>query len=262
MLRNVYAPLSAGVGQERLLEILANNMANTNTNGYKEDQVSFRGLEADPWPNYSNPNPPAPFKMDMKEVYPLRGNDMGYVSVADVKTDFAPGSLRRTDNNLDFAIQGEGFFAIMTPFGERYTRDGSFTLNRDGVLTTKNGAPVQGEKGAIAGLQEGNMRVLSSGEVYAGEKYIDKIKSVDFKDKKVLQRLGGNLYIHDGAPSNIIASSGEITQGHVELSNVNPMKNMSAMIIAHRTYEALQKTIKTHDENLGLSSSKVGEVNG
>jgi flagellar basal-body rod protein FlgF len=261
MLRNVYAPLSAGVGQERLLEILANNMANTNTSGYKEDQVSFRGLEADPWPNYQNPLPPAPFKMDMSEVYPLRGNDMGYVSVADVKTDFSQGGLRRTDNPLDLAIQGEGFFSIITPFGERFTRDGSFTLNRDGLLTTKAGAPVQGEKGAIVGLQEGNTRILSSGEVYAGDKYIDKIKMVDFKDKSALQRLGGNLYIHDGVPSNTTAARGEIAQGQIETSNVNPMKNMTAMIIAHRTYEALQKTIKTHDDNLGLTSSKVGETN-
>lgn len=262
MLRNVYAPLSAGVGQERLLEILANNMANTNTVGYKEDQVSFRGLEADPWPNYQNPLPPAPFKTDMNEVYPLHGNEMGYVSVADVQTDFGQGSLRRTDNNLDFAMQGEGFFSVMTPFGERYTRDGSFTINRDGMLTTKSGAPVQGEKGAIVGLQEGNARVLPTGEIYAGEKYVDRIKTVDFKDKKLLQRLGGNMYIHDGAPNNIFQATGEITQGHVEASNVNPMKNMTAMIIAHRTYEALQKTIKTHDENLGLTSSKVGEANG
>jgi flagellar basal-body rod protein FlgG len=261
MLRNVYAPLSAGVGQERLLEILANNMANANTTGYKEDQVSFRGLEADPWPNYENPLPPAPFKMDMQEVYPLHGNEMGYVSVADVRTDYSQGSLRRTDNPLDLAMQGDGFFAVMTPFGERFTRDGSFTLNRDGMLTTKSGSPIQGEKGAIVGLQEGSVRILPSGEVYSGEKYIDKIKTVEFKDKSALQRLGGNLYIHDGSPQNVMPAKGEITQGHIEVSNVNPMKNMTAMIIAHRTYEALQKTIKTHDDNLGLTSSKVGDIN-
>jgi flagellar basal-body rod protein FlgF len=261
MLRNVYAPLSAGLGQERLLEILANNMANANTSGFKEDQLSFRGLDADPWPNYADPNPPAPFKLDMKEVYPLHGNEMNYVSVADVKTDFSQGSLRRTDNPLDMALQGDGMFVLMTPFGERFTRDGSFTLSPSGMLTTKGGAPVQGEKGAIVGLQEGNIRILPTGEVYSGEKYIDKLKVANFKDTKSLQRLGGNLWIHDGAPSNQTEFKGEVAQGQLESSNVNSMKNMTSMIIAHRTYEALQKTLKAHDDSMGLSASKVGEIN-
>jgi flagellar basal-body rod protein FlgG len=198
--------------------------------------------------------------MNMEEVYPLRGNEMNYVAVADVKTDFTQGSLRRTDNPLDMSLQGDGMFSVMTPFGERYTRDGSFTLSPGGMLTTKGGAPLQGEKGAIVGLQEGTIRVLPTGEVYAGEKYVDKIKIASFKDNKALQRLGGNLWIHDGSPSNFSEFKGEIAQGQIESSNVNPMKNMTSMIIAHRTYEALQKTLKAHDDNMALSASKVGEI--
>jgi flagellar basal-body rod protein FlgG len=260
MLKNIYAPLSGGVAQERVLEILANNVANLNTTGFKEEQVTFAALEANPWNSYSSPLPPAQFKLDMKDVYPLRGNEMGYVTLANVETSHIQGGLKRTGVNTDLAVQGNGFFMINTPFGERYTRDGSFALTPDGTLVTKNGSSVLGERGPITGLSEGQMRILAGGEVYNGDKFIDKIKVVAFENQKLLQRLGDNLFVHDGAPENIIAHSGEITQGYIENSNVNPMKNMANMIIAHRTYEALQKAVKSQDNTMQLSAQKIGEV--
>lgn len=259
MLKNIYAPLSGGIGQERVLEILANNISNANTTAFKEEEVTFKAMDADPWGAYSNPNPPAPFKLNMKEVYPLRGNDMGYVSVSNVQTTFGQGALQKTSSSTDLAIEGNGFFSVMTSFGERFTRDGGFTISPDGMLVTKNGAAVQGENGAIVGLSEGNLNVLPSGEVYAGEKFIDKIKVVAFNDPTVLQKLGSNLFIHDGAPENVIAPQGSLSQGYLESSNVNPMKNLTNMIIAHRTYEALQKAVKAHDDTLHLAANKIGE---
>ncbi|NBO37246.1 flagellar basal-body rod protein FlgF [bacterium] len=260
MLKNIYAPLSGGVVQERVLEVLANNVANMNTTGFKEEQVTFSALEANPWKSYTNPIPPAQFKLDMRELYPLHGNEMGYVTLSNVETSYIQGGIKRTGSNTDVAIQGNGFFAINTPFGERYTRDGSFSLTPDGTLVTKNGATVMGERGAITGLSEGQMKILPDGEVYNGEKFIDKLKVVGFNDVKLLQRLGDNLFVHDGAPENIVAHKGEITQGHLENSNVNPMKNMTSMIIAHRTYEALQKAVKAYDNTMQLSAQKVGEA--
>lgn len=260
MLRNIFGPLSGGIGQERVLEVLANNIANANTTAFKEDEVTFSSLAANPWPNYSNPLPPAPFKKDMSDVFPLHGNDMNYVAVSDVQTTFKQGSLQKTENPLDLAVEGEGFFSIQTPFGERFTRDGSFTLTPDGMLATKNGFIVQGENGAISGLKEGDVKILDSGEVYNGDKYIDKIKVTAFADNSLLQRLGSNLFVHDGPPDNIVVPMGRVSQGYLESSNVNPMKNMTSMIIAHRAYEALQKTIKAHDETMHLSSTKIGET--
>lgn len=260
MLKNVYAPLSGGIGQERVLEILANNIANTSTTGFKEDNVSFSSMAANPWPSYSNPLPPAQFKKDLTELMPLRGNEMGYVAVSEVATSFEQGSLRKTGNSTDVAVEGKAFFSVMTPFGERFTRDGSFSLTPEGMLVTKNGFMVQGENGAITGIKEGELKILATGEVYSGEKFIDKIKSVEFQDPKLLQRLGSNLWVHDGAPENIVQSTSRLSQGYLESSNVNPMKNMTNMIIAHRTYEALQKAVKAHDESMHLSATKVGEM--
>lgn len=260
MLKNIFAPLSGGMVQERVLEILANNVANMNTTAFKEEQVTFAAMEANPWPAYSSPLPPAQFKLDMRDLYPLHGNEMGYVTLSNVETSHVQGALKRTGSNTDVAIQGNAFFSVNTPFGERYTRDGSFSLTSDGTLVSKNGASVMGERGAITGLSEGKMRILPSGEIYEGEKFVDKLKTVAFSDQKLLQRLGDNLFVHDGPPENTIVSSGEVTQGFLEGSNVNPMKNMTNMIIAHRTYEALQKAVKSYDNTMQLSAQKIGEV--
>ena len=262
MLRNIYAPLSGGVAQERVLEILSNNLANSNTSGYKEEQITFQSMEANPWPSYSTALPPAQFKVDMNDLHPLRGNEMGYVAISDVQTSHIQGGLTRTGNPLDVAIQGDGFFAVQTPFGERFTRDGSFSLTPEGMLVTKNGAAVMGENGSISGLKEGDIKILDSGEVYIGDRYLDKIKTVSFDDKKLLQKIGDNSFIHDGPPTNMTASKGEVSQGFLENSNSNPMRNLTNMIVAHRTYEALQKAVKAHDDTLQLSSNKIGEVGG
>jgi flagellar basal-body rod protein FlgF len=259
MLKNVYAPLSGGVLQERVIEIISNNLANTNTTAFKEDEISFKSSNADPWPSYTTPHPPAPFKFNLDELNPLRGNEMSYVTLGEVKTSHAQGSLHKTSNDTDLALQGDGYFEVMTPFGERLTRDGGFNINNDGYLITKNGYMVQGENGAISGLDGQKLKILQTGEVYSGDKFIDKIKTVNFQDKKTLERLGENLWIHNGPPENQIKSNAEITQGYLESSNVNPMKNLTNLIIAHRTYESLQKTIKSHDETM-QNANKIAEL--
>jgi flagellar basal-body rod protein FlgF len=261
MLKNIYAPLSGGIAQERMLEVLANNMANTNTTGYKEEQISFSAMDSNPWDSYPSPMPPAQFKLDMNELFPLHGNDMGYSAIANVNTSFTQGSLQKTGNSLDVALQGDGFFSVNTPFGERFSRDGSFSLTTDGTLVTKNGNVVVGEKGAITGLKEGEVKILPGGEVYLKDTLIDKIKVTNFTDKTVLQKLGENLFVHDGAPENKIPFTGEVSKGYLESSNVNTMRNLTNMIIAHRQYEALQKAVKSHDQTMEMSSNKIGTVN-
>lgn len=248
-----------GVLQERVIEIISNNLANINTTAFKEDEIAFKAHETDPWPSYKTPHPPAPFKLQMDEQYPLKGNEISYVTLSEIKTTHIQGSLQKTANETDLAIQGEGFFEVMTPFGERLTRDGGFRISSDGNLMTKNGYMVQGENGPITGLTGESLKVLPSGEVYSGNRFIDKLKVVAFNDKGSLERLGENLWTHNGSPDNIIKANPEITQGYLESSNVNPMKNLTNLIIAHRTYEALQKTVKAHDETM-QNANKISEL--
>ena len=260
MLKNIYAPLSGTVAQERVIDILSNNIANANTTGYKEDTVTFKKLLANPWPNYPSPIPPAHFKTDMSEMHPLRGNEMEYVGISDIGTDFTVGSLKSTQNPLDFALEKSGFFVVETPFGERFTRDGSFVLGNNGTLLTKNGAVVQGLRGPITGLKEGSLEVNQRGEIFVQGRFVDQIKTVDFQNPKNLQKIGSNLFIYDGNRDEMTSSISNIQQGYIESSNVNPVKNMTNLIVAHRNYEALQKVIKSHDEALSQANNKIGTL--
>ncbi len=261
VLKNIYAPLAGGMAQERVLEILSNNVANIHTTGFKEEEVTFRSMMPDPWPSYPSALPPVPFAQRMEDVYPPRGNEMGSVGVAEVKTNFRPGALQTTGNALDVALEGDGFFVLETPFGPRYTRDGSFTLSPEGLLMSKTGGVVQGSRGPISGLNEGELRILRSGEVYAGERFVDTLKVVDVSNRESLQRLGDNVFVYDGDPAGITPQAASVQQRMLEASNVNPMKNLTGLILAHRSYEAMQKAIRAHDESMQLGASKIPEVN-
>ena len=262
MLKNIYGPLSGAKGQEQLLEIIANNLANTNTPAYKEDQITFKAMGSNPWDAYSSPLPPAPFKTDMSALFPLHGNEFGYAAVSNISVSHVQGPLKQTANPLDMALEGDGFFVVQTPFGERLTRSGDFSLTPEGTLVNKSGALVMGQQGPVTGLSEGQLRVLPTGEVYAGESLVEKLKVVSVPQKEALQRLGDNLFIYDGDPQALTPSTARVAQGVLESSNVNPMRNLTNMIIAHRNYEALQKVVKAHDETMQLGATKVGEAGG
>ena len=100
---------------------------------------------------------------------------------------------------------------------------------------------------------------MPSGEIYVGKKFVDKLKIIAFKDTTLLERLGESLWIHNGPPENAKKPEGEVTQGYLEGSNVNPMRNLTNMIVAHRSYEALQKTVKSQDETM-QNANKIPEV--
>ncbi len=259
MLRNIYGPLSGGLMQEMVIDIISNNLANTNTTAFKADEISFSEIHPDPWSNYSSPHPPALPKQDLDFSQPLVGNEMSYVGLSEIKTAHTQGPLQKTSNSSDMALEGDGYFEVSTPFGERVTRDGSFSVNKDGFLVTKNGYIVQGEKGPVTGLRLGALKVLPTGEIYSDNNFIDKMKVINFKDKTMLERLGQNLWIHNGSPENKIAFKGLVQQGYLEGSNVNPMKNLTNLIVAHRAYEALQKAVKAHDE-CAQRANKISEI--
>ena len=101
MLNNIYVPVAGALAQERALEAIANNLANVNTVGYKADNVAFSLLAPEPHKNYPSDIPPANFKEDMKDVFPLRGNEMAYVAMAEMERDFAQGPAMNTQNKYD-----------------------------------------------------------------------------------------------------------------------------------------------------------------
>ncbi|OVE80549.1 flagellar basal-body rod protein FlgF [bacterium K02(2017)] len=208
------------------LQTISNNIANIQTNGFKEVGVSF---EATLDKNVSNP-----------EI-----SDFSHAVVKQNTSylNFSQGSVARTDNPLDMAIQGDGFFEVQTNEGIRYTRDGSFSLNNEGTLINARGDTILTDNGPINIPQGTVIHVGKNGEISANDEIIGKLKITDFTDKWKMQPIGKNYYSAEGLTPNENLDTA-VLQGHIEGSNVNLVNNITKMIQVSRAYESLQKSIK------------------
>lgn len=259
-MKGIYTPLSGALAQDRVLQVLANNMANVSTNGFKGEDVAFSVIDSEPFQNYQSPVPPANYKLDFEKLSRLHGNEMSYVAVAEVRKDLTQGPPISTHNPSDLMIQGSGYFTLLTTDGERFTRDGSFSRLPSGALTSSDGSPVMGENGAIfIGPEE--FSVNASGEIYQNDVLVDRIKIVSFDNPQSLEKVGGNKLFYNGDQTEIREEKGSVVhQGMLEGSNVNPMKNMTDLIVAHRSFEAYQKAMQNYDSMMEKSSNQIGLV--
>ncbi|NRA67075.1 MAG: flagellar hook-basal body protein [Pseudobacteriovorax sp.] len=260
MLKNIYTPLAGALSQERALETIANNLANVNTVGFKGDRVSFKMLAAEPYDNYPDPLPPANYKVNMQELSPLVGNELSYVGIADISKDYSQGPAITTHNKFDLMIEGEGFFQVLTPEGVRYQRGGDLSVSNEGALVNKFGEPILGEKGLIQ-VRSQDFQVNPKGEIYQDGQLVDQIQIMKFKDPTRIEHIGGGKVFFGGSPDQVeFSKKARIQQGFLEGSNVNPMKNLTAMIVSHRSYEAYQKAVSNYDKIMDKSSNTIGEV--
>lgn len=260
MLKAIYSPMSGALAQEKVLEIIANNLANVNTVGFKGDSVTFKLLEPEPEKNYKSPLPPANYKVSLDDVMPLKGNDIAYVGIAGVERDESQGPALQTGNDTDLMIEGEGLLAVNTQDGIRYTRNGQLAVSPDGVLMTNAGQPVLGEKGNIV-LKAGKFEINHRGEIYQNSQLIDRLQLFSFNDPAGLERSGLNLWHYSGPEDDRVAIKDPmVKQGFLEGSNVNAIKNLTSMIIAHRSYEAYQKAVSNYDRMMEISNNQLGAV--
>lgn len=260
MLKSIYTPLSGALAQQKVLDIIANNLSNANTVGFKQEKVAFKVLDPEPEKNYVNPLPAANYKVDFEEMAPFIGNEIDYVEVSGVYRDDSQGPAINTGNKFDFMIEGDGYFKVQTPEGERYTRAGSMSLNQDGVVTDARGNPVMGDGGIIQ-VKSTNFELNSGGEVIVDGEIINKINLYKFSDPAKLEKVGMNHLFYSGPATEVSSvERPRIKQGFLEGSNVNPIKNLTTMILAHRSYEAYQKSIKNMDSMMERSSNSIGTV--
>ncbi len=177
-------------------------------------------------------------------------------------TDFSQGSYKITDNDLDIALKGRGFFALETEAGERYSRNGSLELTKDGILVNNNGHALIGENGKIKleGAQE--IAINNFGEVIQNGLIVDKIKIVNPSNIEKMQKQGNNLYQFLGGEEAMKKEdfTGEVVQGVLEMSNVKTVKEMVKMIETQRSYESGQKIIRAFDDTLGKAVNEVGKL--
>ena len=227
MERGLYIAASGMLAEQRRQDQIANDLANAATAGYKSDRSTQRSFG------------------EMLLANNRSGQAIGAlglgVQVDETVTDWTPQPARQTDEPLDFAIQGEGFFAVRTGEGIFYTRNGQFTLSPQGILTTARGDIVLGQNGAP-------IQVGRDGKVDGNAVGVFNVANP--------RKVGDNLVQGNAAGQ----ATGQVQQGFLEGSGADPARSMVNMIASFRSFEAGQKVIRTLDETLALAAGKVGSL--
>ncbi|AEF82231.1 flagellar basal-body rod protein FlgF [Leadbettera azotonutricia ZAS-9] len=282
MIRGWYTAASGMRAQQWRLDSVANNLANVDTDGYKRDQAAFKAF---PELLLRRMNDDGVYKhpFGSGDAAPIIGRLGLGVELNELYTNFTQGSFKQSDNDFDLALGGKGFFTVATPWGERYTRNGSFQLGKEGFLETKEGYPVLGENGPIK-VKANNFQVDKEGRVWINAEYaddpnlmvskqnntweqtvlLDSLKLVDFDLDRYLEKQGSSLYreTDTSGPAMVIeeGSRPQVIQGFTEAANVEPVAEMVQMIEVNRAYEANQKVIQTHDSMLGTLINQTTRV--
>lgn len=246
------------MANSKKMDVISNNLANVNTNAYKKDTVVFESfpemLTKRINDTRSNLNPSA-------EVGTMHfGSDVG-----EVYTYNKQGQLAKTDNKFDLALRDcdGAFFTVGVPdsdgnIKEYYTRDGSFKLNSNNQLVTRDGFEVTGEDGPIF-LEGENFAVEPDGTIIENDEIVGKLLIKEFTDPSALRKYGSNLFdITEDAQEQ--AFSGIVEQGFIEQSNVDIVREMVDMISVMRAYEANQKILQAQDGTLEKAVNEVGAV--
>lgn len=245
--------------QQLNVDLIAHNLANVNTVGFKKSRPEFQDLMYQTLKSSVNTNDP-----NIQESIELQVGT-GVVPVATLK-NFAQGDIQTTNNPLDVAIQGEGFFQVRRPDGTlAYTRDGTFKVSSEGMLVTSQGYIIEpgialpADISSITIARDGTVEVQIVGQTESTK--IGQIELAKFVNPAGLRAIGNNLLVETpasgkpliGTPAN--EGFGEIVQGAIESSNVDVVEEMVSMIVAQRAYEINSKTIKTVDDMFSMANN-------
>jgi flagellar basal-body rod protein FlgG len=222
---------------------IANDLANASTAGYKPD----RSAQA----SYG----------DVALANTQTGQDVGSLgfgtAISQIKTDLSGGPLKETDQPYDLGLSGDGFFAVQTPQGTRYTRDGQLQVDAQGALVTATGYPVLDDKGKAIKIPAGQaVTVGPDGTITAAGKSVARIAVVSLTNPA---KQGDNLYT--GTPGTMPTGT-EVKQGFLEGSGADPARSMVDMIVSMRAYEATQRVIHAIDDTLGKGIASAGGGGG
>jgi flagellar basal-body rod protein FlgG len=217
--------VQGGLRQERKLETIANHLANAHTTGFKGDVLSFDSL-----------------------------------FTANMNVDFTAGEIQQTGNDLDIALEKEGFLKVQTPNGVRYTRNGTLTIDQDNLLITQDGDPVLGENGPIT-LGGSHIDINEAGEVRVDNQVVGKLSIVDFASKENLTKEGTSYFVdRDNTAREIRPEDVKVIQGALEMPNVSTIFEMTKMIETLRGYESYQKMLQAYDETDSKLINEVGKA--
>lgn len=240
----IWAAASGATTQLLSLDATANNLANANTPGYKGDQAVFRE----------------------HLMTAVRGGhavkEMRFSAVDGFSHDYAPGPITSTGRPLDVAIQGEGFFAVGTDQGERYTRCGSFQLTQKGDLITSTGARAVNEVGKPIRVPPDakNVRISADGSIEADGATIGRLKLVKFAKQSALEKDGNLLFKANQASGPARIAPADLQTEAVEGANTSVVLGMTSMVTTTRTFDAIERVIDAFSEADRRAASDVGRV--
>jgi flagellar basal-body rod protein FlgF len=237
----IYIALSRQMVLRQQMDVVANNIANANTAGFKAEMLMMSEVELSADPT----------------------TELSYVQDFATARDFSPGTLRPTGNDLDVAIQGDGFFAVQAPEGVRYTRVGRFQLDQNGTLVTAQGFPVLVGGGTVSiDPDDGPVHVAEDGTISTdlarnGQllQVVGKLDVVDFADRDALKPAADGLF--DAGAQVPVAATGKVAQRMLEDSNVNSIIEMTSMIQVTRNYQSVQRFIDAEHERQRRAISSI-----
>lgn len=236
--------LSRQIALQRQMDVVANNMANINTTGFKAENLLFE--------EYVMP-------VARDQDFMTSDQPLSYVQDWATMHDMSGGAMVQTGNELDVALNGEGFFAVQTGGGERWTKSGSFQISNNGTLVDLSGNPVLGEGGPIQfGPEESGIQIAADGSVSSSAGPKDRLRMVEFANVQDLTREGSNLYA-GGTP--VAAANTRAMQGFVERSNVSGVSEMAEMIRVTRSYESIASLTQKQDELRRSAIQRLGDAN-
>ncbi|MGZ3708801.1 MAG: flagellar hook-basal body protein, partial [Bdellovibrionota bacterium] len=289
---------AGATAQQQHVDVIANNLANSDTLGFKKDLPTFKEYlavtERDNHPVADIPRGP----IKDKEFYPLDGRDQAFVVTDGTYTNYRQGNLRVTQSPLDVAMDGPGFIEVSTPSGIRFTRQGSLKVATDGRLVTTEGYPVltaqpgglaaappatgtqqpgqggpdltQGGVGAGSAVaarfinlkdRPRTITISGQGDIYSGDELLGKLSIVEFNDVRRLKKYGGELF-ENRDPNNFNTGRQitQVRQGVLETSNVNPVEEMTNLINANRMFEHDLKAMKTYGDMMAREVNDIGKL--
>ena len=230
MNRGVYPLVAGAITQERQLELLAHNLGNIHTTGFKKDQAVFGTILA------------------QSVGRPVAGFDL-FPQVATVLPDTSQGTLRHTGNQLDVALEGEGYLVVSTPVGPRHFRGGPLKINSNGELATQLGDPVLGKNGPIK-IPPGDINIDRKGVIRVDKRQVGQLRIERLVSTIPVK--AGDLYWEVPSQKQVVnAPNTQVFQGSLEQANINPSLELVNMIQVTRSYEQMQKAIQTMDDMTG-----------
>ncbi|MDQ2872145.1 MAG: flagellar basal-body rod protein FlgF [Candidatus Eremiobacteraeota bacterium] len=256
MVRGLFASASGALVAQSQVDVIANNLANVNTNGFK--RVLLQAASAPSLDIYRFQTDPADGTTGSPTAAHVGSLGFG-AQVYGTTAVFEQGSLEHTGNPLDLAVQGNGFLTVQTPQGIRYTRDGQLARDAQGYLVTMDGDRVLGRNGAIV-LPAGDVQVSKDGTISQQGRQIDAVRVTQFASIAALRPEGSNRFVDSGGARPAPAAAFTVNQGFLEKSNANVVRSMVDLITAERWFEANQKSMQTQDDATASAISEVSRT--